>query len=128
MPPRQVLLLRILLGTLGVFFALALWRPEWSSPNVLALVGFSVMLVLIGHLTLGIRDGQAVDGLRGLPRSFWVVFASLTGAFGFAMLVAIVAMPWVGYRGFALLLGKWSWWVLPLIAVGLYPMVKTHLR
>ena len=48
------------------------------------------MLVVIAFLTLGVRNGESVDGHRGLPRSFWVVFASLTGAFGLAMLLAIV--------------------------------------
>ena len=128
MPTRQVLLLRILVGALAAFLALAAWRPEWSQANIIALVVFSVMLVVIAFLTLVVRNGDSVDGHRGLPRSFWVVFASLTGAFGLAMLLAILGLPWLGYAGFALMLGEWAWWVIPMLAAGLYPAMKTHLR
>jgi hypothetical protein len=97
MPARQVVLLRILVFALTVFLCLAAWRPEWSQTNIVSLVAFSVMLVVIAFLTLAVRNGGSLDGHRGLPRSFWVVFASLTGAFGLAMLLAIL-----GCRGSAM--------------------------
>ena len=128
MSVRHVLLLRILLGVLAVFFALAAWRREWTSLNVIALVALSLMWVFIGHLAFGMREDRAVDGLRGLPRTIWVLFASFAAAFGAAMLIATLGLPWLGYAGFTLLLGEWAWWVLPMIAVGLYPIVKAHLR
>ncbi|HTL00398.1 MAG TPA: hypothetical protein VL379_20330 [Pseudomonadales bacterium] len=128
MPARQVVLLRILVFALTVFLCLAAWRPEWSQTNIVSLVAFSVMLVVIAFLTLAVRNGGSLDGHRGLPRSFWVVFASLTGAFGLAMLLAILGLPWLGYAGFALLLGEWAWWVIPMLAAGLYPTMKNHLR
>lgn len=126
--PRQLVLLRILIGALTVYVCLAAWRPEWSAANIVALVAFSVMLVAIAFLTLGVRSGESVDGHRGLPRSFWVLFASFTGAFGLAMLLAILGLPWLGYAGFAMFLGEWAWWVIPLLAAGLYPSMKSHLR
>ncbi len=128
MPARQRALLRVLTIALVIFGCLALWRPAWSAPNVIALVIFSVMLVVIAFLTLIVRGNLSVDGHRGLPRPFWVVFASFTGAFGLAMLLAILGLPWLGYTSFALLLGEWAWWVIPLFAVGLYPMTNDHLR
>jgi hypothetical protein len=128
MPPRQRLLLRILASALIVFVSLAWWRPEWASADVVWLVAFSILLVVIGFLTLVVRGDLAVEGHRGMPRPFWVVFASFTGAFGLAMLLAIIGLPWLGYTSFALLLGKWAWWVLPLFALGLYPMTNAHLR
>jgi NADH-quinone oxidoreductase subunit G len=39
-----------------------------------------------------------------------------------------VGLPWLGYAGFALLLGEWAWWVIPVLAAGLYPTMKSHLR
>jgi len=128
MPARQALLLRILAIVLALFIGLALWSPEWSTINVVSLVAFSMLLVVIGFLTLVVRGDLAVDGHRGLPRPFWVLFASFTGAFGLAMLLAILGLPWLGYTSFALLLGEWAWWVIPLFAVGLYPMANNHLR
>jgi hypothetical protein len=128
MSVRHVLLLRILLAVLAVFFALAAWGREWTSFNVVALVALSLMWVFIGHVAFVVRDDRGVDGLRGLPRSFWVLFASFAAAFGTAILVATLGLPWLGYSGFTLLLGEWAWWVLPMLAAGLYPIVKTHLR
>jgi hypothetical protein len=128
MPARQALLLRILAIVLALFIGLALWSPEWSTINVVSLVAFSMLLVVIGFLTLVVRGDLTVDGHRGLPRPFWVLFASFTGAFGLAMLLAILGLPWLGYTSFALLLGEWAWWVIPLFAVGLYPMANNHLR
>jgi hypothetical protein len=128
MPTRQVVLLRILVVALAMFLGLAAWRPEWSQPNIVALVAFSVLLVVFALLTLVVQNGESVDGHRGLPRSFWVVFASLTGAFGLAMLLATLGLPWLGYAGFALMLGEWAWWVIPMLAAGLYPTMKSHLR
>ena len=89
------MLLRILLVALTIFLCLAAWRPEWSQANILSLVAFSVMLVVIAFLTLGVRNGESVDGHRGLPRSFWVVFASLTGACDTAGALQIVGLPWL---------------------------------
>ena len=128
MPTRQVALLRILAIMLTLFVCLALWSPEWSSANIVSLVAFSILLVVIGFLTLVVRGDLSQNGHRGLPRPFWVVFASFTGAFGLAMLLAIVGLPWLGYTSFALLLGEWAWWVIPLLAVGLYPMTDSRLR
>ncbi len=128
MPTRQVVLIRILVVALAVFLALATWRPEWSQANIVALVIFSIMLVVFAFLSLAVRIGESVDGHRGLPRSFWVVFASLIGAFGLAMLLAILGLPWLGYAGFALMLGEWAWWVIPILAAGLYPTMQSHLR
>jgi hypothetical protein len=128
MPARQIVLLRILALTLALFVGLALWRPEWSAPNIVSLVVFSIFLVVIGFLTLVVHGDLSVDGHRGLPRPFWVIFASFTGAFGLAMLLALLGLPWLGYTSFALLLGEWAWWVIPLLAVGLYPMANDHLR
>ena len=128
MPVRHVLLLRILLGVLAVFFALAAWGREWPAFNVIALVALSLMWVFIGHVAFVARDDRGVDGLRGLPRTFWVLFASFAAAFGTAMLIATLGLPWLGYSGFTLLLGEWAWWVLPMIAAGFYPIVRTHLR
>ena len=128
MPVRHVLLLRVLLALLAVFFALAAWGREWTAINVVALVALSLVWVFIAHVALVVRDDRGVDGLRGLPRTFWVLFASFAAAFGAAMLVATIALPWLGYLGFTLLLGEWAWWVLPLLTAGLYPIVRTHLR
>ncbi|HTO56540.1 MAG TPA: hypothetical protein VMJ74_02040 [Pseudomonadales bacterium] len=128
MPFRHVLLLRILLALLALFFALAAWRREWTAVNVVALVVLSLLWVFIGHVAFIARDDRGVDGLRGLPRSFWVLFASFTAAFGAAMLIATLGLPWLGYAGFTLLLGEWAWWALPLLAAGMYPLVKAHLR
>jgi hypothetical protein len=128
MPRRQRLLLRILGFVFAVFVGLALWSDEWASPNPISLVAFSLLLVVLGFLTLIVHGDLSVDGHRGLPRPFWVVFASFTGAFGLAMLLAILGLPWLGYAGFALLLGEWAWWVIPLLAVGLYPMTNSRLR
>lgn len=128
MPARQALLLKILAVMLAVFVCLALWNPAWSSSEVISLVAFSILLVVIGFLTLVVRGDLSVDGHRGLPRPFWVVIASLVGAFGLAMLLAIIGLPWLGYTSFALLLGEWAWWVIPLFAVGLYPMTNSRLR
>ncbi len=128
MPARQRLLLRLLIIVLAAYGGLALWRAEWASPDIISLVVFSVLLVVIGFLTLVVRGDLATDGHRGLPRPFWVVFACFTGAFGLAMLLAILGLPWLGYTSFALLLGEWAWWVIPLFAVGLYPMTNSRLR
>ena len=114
---------------LTVFSCLAAWRPEWSAANIVSLVAFSVMLVVIAFLTLGVRSGDcrstAIADCR--VRSGFV-FASFTGAFGLAMLLAILGLPWLGYTRFAMLLGEWAWWVIPLLAAGLYPRMKSHLR
>jgi len=70
-----------------------------SMGDVLSFVGISICFAAVAFVSLRVRGNAPVDGYRGVRRSFWVVFASFAAAFAIALLLAVVAMPWVGYRG-----------------------------
>jgi len=127
MPRRQLALLAVLALAFAIFVAFTASSEYWSLTDVLALAAFGVVFVIIAFILLATRGHEPVDGHRGLPRSFWVVFAWFGVAFASAMLMAVLAMPWVGFRGFQVLLGPDQWWVLPLLAAVAYPFVRKRL-
>jgi len=127
MPTRQLAILGLLaLAFLG-FVLFAATSPYWSTSDVIALAVFGVFFVLLAFFQLAVRGQQPVEGHRGLPRSFWVVFASFAAAFASAMLLGVLAMPFFGYQGFEFFLGQQSWWVLCILAALLYPFVRRRL-
>ncbi len=127
MPRRQIALLAVLGTAFVVFVALAAKSEYWSVGDVLGLAGFGIVFVVVAFMTLVARGQQPVEGHRGMPRSFWVVFASFAAAFAIAMLLAVLAVPWVGYKGFEVLLGPDYWWVLPVLAAVAFPFVRRRL-
>jgi len=128
MPCRQIALLIIAAVGLSALVMSGIFSPYWSIGDVLAMAAFSVVFLFIMFLTLLSRGKEPVDGHRGLPRSFWVLFASFASAFAFAMFGAVLVLPWVGFRGFDFLLGaECSWFVLPVLAAIAYPFVKRKL-
>jgi membrane-bound metal-dependent hydrolase YbcI (DUF457 family) len=89
---------------------------------------FSVLFFLITFISLLSRGNKPVEGHRGLPRSLWVLFASFATAFALAMLGSVLALPWLGYKGFDLLLGgEGNWWIVPALAAIAYPYVSRRL-
>ena len=127
MPTRQLILLSTMAIAFLAFVIFAAASPYWSVADVVGLAVFGLFFLLLAFVLLAVRGQDPVEGHRGFPRSYWVVFASLAGAFALAMLLSVLAMPWVGYRGFAVLLGGEHWWVLPVLAAVLYPFISRHL-
>lgn len=128
MPLRQIALLVIAAAGLSALVMSGLFSPYWSIGDVLAMAAFSVVFLFIMFLALLSRGKEPVDGHRGLPRSFWVLFASLASALVLAMFGAILALPWVGFRSFEFVLGaEGGWFVLPVLAAIAYPFVKRRL-
>ncbi len=127
MPKRQLLLLMTLVAGLISFVGFAASDPYWSKSDVLGLSLFSIFFVALAFVVLVRRGQEPVEGHRGLPRSYWVVFASFSGAFVIALLLSVLAMPLVGFKGFEYLLGPDSWWVMLVLAAILYPFVQRRL-
>ena len=127
MPYRQFTLLTILGIAFVIFVAFAATSEYWSVGDVLGLAVFGVLFVALATVLLAARGQQPVEGHRGMPRSFWVIFASFAAAFAIAMLLAVLAMPWVGYQGFEVLLGPDHWWALPVLAAVAFPFVRRRL-
>lgn len=128
MPRRQIVLLSIAAVGLSVFVISGMLSPYCSIGDALAMTAFSAVFLFIMFLALLSRGKEPVDGHRGLPRFFWVLFASFASAFALAMFGAILALPWVGYRGFEFVLGaEGGWFVLPVLAAIAYPFVNRRL-
>lgn len=127
MPRRQLALLAILALGFVVFITFATASEYWSLGDVLALAGFGVLFVILAFVLLATRGQEPVDGHRGMPRWFWVLFASFAVGFASCMLLGVLALPFVGFRGFELLFGSEYRWVLFVLAALAYPFVRKRL-
>jgi hypothetical protein len=127
MPVRHLVLLATTALAFAAFIAWAVLDSSSSKADVAILVAFAFLFLGIVFVSLLRRGAEPVEGHRGLPRAFWVVFASFGSAFAILLLSATVAMPFFGFRGFDALLGAERWWVLVVVAVAVYPFVRKHL-
>ena len=125
MPARH----RILIGAVVVAFlayvGFGVISPDWSFADVVAAAVFSLFFVLIVFLALSSKVSDPVDGYRGFPRSVWVLFASVGAAFALVLLAVAIA-PWLGFEESGPLHDRW--WVLPVLAAVMYPLVNRKLR
>ena len=127
MPRRQLAILAVLsLAFIGFVVSAAL-SEFWSVGDVLGLAAFGIIFVALAFVQIVVRGQQPVEGHHGMPRAFWLVFASFAVAFALELLLGVLAMPWFGYKSFELLLGTKYWWVLPLLAAVAFPFVRRRL-
>ncbi len=124
MPTRQIALVLAVALAFLVFVLFAASSPYWSSTDVVVLAVFGIFFTCLVFVLLAVRGNNPVEGHRGLPRSYWVLFASFAAAFAMAMLLSIAAMPWFGYGGFNFFFGPGSWWVLLVLAAVAFPFVR----
>ncbi len=127
MLPRQIALVIAVALAFALFVAFAAISADWAAGDVLVLAVFGVFFTCLVFVLLALRGNKPVEGHRGLPRSFWVVFASFAAGFALAMLLSIAAMPWVGFRGFDFFFGPGSWWALVALAAVAFPFVRRRL-
>ena len=127
MPQRQIALVTSVALAFTLFVAFAASSEYWTKTDVVVLVVFGLFFTCLVFVLLALRGNKPVEGHRGLPRSFWVVFASFAAAFALAMLLSIVAMPWVGYGGFDFFFAPGSWWALLVLAAVAFPFVRKRL-
>lgn len=127
MPRRQLALLALLALGFVVFVAFAAASEYWSLGDVLALAGFGVFFVILAIVLFSTRGQAPVAGHRGMPRGFWVLFASFAVGFALCMLFGVLALPFVGFRGFDLLFGSEYRWVVFVFAALAYPFVRKRL-
>lgn len=127
MPRRHIAILSVLTLAFAAFVVHAVSDPNWSPGDVLRLLGFSLFFVVLVALLLITRGSRPVEGQNGLPRGYWVVFASLVVAFVCAMLLSVLVMPWLGVRGFEFVFAPENWWVLPVLAAVAFPFVRRRL-
>jgi hypothetical protein len=109
---------------LAFIFVASSW-PNSSMIDIVALTAIGLFFTGLVFVMLISRGSKPVDGHRGLPRSFWVLFASFGVAWAPAMLLSIAAMPWVGTRGFDFFFD--SWWAFAALAAIAFPFVRRRL-
>ncbi|MCW5658421.1 MAG: hypothetical protein KIT60_12015 [Burkholderiaceae bacterium] len=127
MPRRQLALLAVLALGFALFVAFAATSEHWSLGDVVGLAAVGIVFVVFAFVLLATRGRQPVDGHRGMPRWYWVLFASFAAAFALSMLLSVLAMPFVGYRGFDLFFGS-ERWLLLVLAAAVYPFVRKRLQ
>jgi hypothetical protein len=127
MLPRQIALVVAVAFAFALFAAFAASSPYWTKGDVVGLSVFGLSFTCLVFVSLAVRRNMPVQNHHGLPRSFWVVFASLASAFASEMLLSIAAMPWVGYKGFDFFFGASSWWALAVLAAVAFPFVRKRL-
>jgi hypothetical protein len=127
MPNRQLVLLAAIVLAFVAFVVSAVTDPYWSARDVVGLVLFAVFFVGLVVVMLIRRGNEPVEGHRGLPRNYWVVFASFAAAFALLMAVAVLCLPFFGIRAFDALLGPERWWLYLLTAAVLFPFVRKRL-
>jgi len=127
MTRSRVSILVLLIAALIAAVLLAYTHPEYSNTDRKFLALFAVAyigIVVAAFVAFGKRPAQ---GLFFLPRGFWVLFACCATAFAALMLLSVLAMPWIGFQGFELMFGEWSWIAMAALAVAAYPMVRKRL-
>lgn len=127
--PRSRQILPALLLVAFVGFAIFSVTNLGAAPlDVATFVVFGVLLAAVAYIWLPATGARSAPSRFKVPRWVLVLVASYAAAFGLAMLFALAAMPWVGFRGFELLFGGQSSWVLLLLGVLLFPLVRWRLR
>jgi len=127
MPRRQLALIAALILGFLALIAHAAASGVWSVGGVLALAGFGVGFTAFALVLLGTRGHKPVEGHRGMPRWFWVLFASYVVGVVLCMLIAMLVLPFVGFRAFELLFDSEYLWVQFVAAAAALPFVRKHL-
>ena len=127
MSSRQIFLVIAVALAFFVFVLFGASNPNSSVAEVIVMSVFGLFFTGLVFVMLAARGNKPVEGHRGLPRLYWVVFASFATAFAVAMLLSIAALPWFGYGGFDFFFGSDAWWVLLALAAVAFPFVRRHL-
>ena len=127
MSSRQIFLVIAVALAFFVFVLSGASNANSSVADIIAVSAFGLFFTGLVFVMLAARGNKPVEGHRGLPRLYWVVFASFATAFAVAMLLSIAALPWFGYGGFDFFFGSDAWWVLLALAAVAFPFVRRHL-
>ena len=128
MPQSSSVLVAILAAAFLGFIIFGITSFGVSPADIAMMVGFGLVLVLSAYVALTAkRSRQPVSGRYGLPRIIWVIFASYAAAIALAMLTAILAMPWVGFKGVEYFFGPEHMWAVIALGVILFPFVRHRL-
>jgi hypothetical protein len=126
MPIRHRVLLAALTIAWIAFIVMASVDPNFTKLDVAAAAAFGLVVLAIAAYRLA--SIGTIQRYRGLPRLFREIGASFAMALGAMILVAVLALPFVGSRVFDLLDGQWYWAVYFLLAVVAYPFVHKRLQ
>jgi hypothetical protein len=127
MSSRQIFLVIAVALAFFVFVLSGASNANSSVADIIAVSAFGLFFTGLVFVMLAARGNKPVEGHRGLPRLYWVVFASFATAFAVAMLLSIAALPWFGYGGFDFFFGSDAWWVLLALAAVAFPFIRRHL-
>jgi hypothetical protein len=124
---RQILPALLLVAFVG--FAIFSVTNLGAAPlDVATFIVFGFLLAALAYILLPASGTRSAPSRFKVPRWVLVLVASYAAAFGLAMLLALAALPWVGFRGFEFLFGGASSWVFLLLGVLLFPFVRWRLR
>jgi hypothetical protein len=127
MTKSRVSVLLLLIVVVVVAVLLAHTQPENSASGRKFLIFFGASYIGIAVAAFVALGKRPVHGLFFLPRGVWVVVACWGIAFAALMLVSVLAMPWIGFKGFELMFGEWSWIAMVALAIVAYPIVRKRL-
>jgi hypothetical protein len=127
MKQRGPLLLLVLIAAMVGFVLFVRVRPEFSPEDTKFIVVFGVFFVSIAVVSFVGSGRQSVEGFFFLPRSVWVVFASLAAAFAVLMFLSLLSLPWLGFAGLEFMFRNGAW-LVPVVAVTLFPLVRKRLQ
>ena len=129
MPQSSTVLVTILAIAFLAFIVFGFTSFHMSPGDIAMIVGFGVVLVLVAYVALTAkRARQPVAGRYGLPRIVWVIFASYAAGFALAMLLAMLAMPWAGFKGVEYFFGPEHMWAVLVLSAIMFPFVRRRLR
>lgn len=124
---RQIMPLAFLAASIGLAAFLAT-NSNASILDVAAVMAFGVAIASIAYIWL--PNSRAAPATSRIKVPLWlrILFACYGAAWGFATLIAIVTLPWVGTRGFEFFFGGEHSWTLLLLGALFLPIVRWRLR
>jgi len=128
MPQFSTVLVSSLAVAFLAFIVFGATSLRMSPGDIAMIVGFGVVLVLVAYVALtSKRARQPVAGRYGLPRIIWVIFASYAAGLALAMLLALLAMPWAGFKGVEYFFGPEHMWAVLVLGAISFPFVRRRL-
>ena len=127
MKQHGFILLLVLIAAMVGFVLFVRDRPEFSPEDTKSIVVFGVFFVSIAVVSFVSFGKQSAEGFFFLPRSVWVVFASLAAAFAVLLLLSLLVLPWLGFAGFEFMFRNGAW-LVPVAAAALFPLVRKRLQ
>jgi hypothetical protein len=122
---------RLFVGLTVLYAVFAVARASRSTTTQAELISvllLGVCLQIFAFMMLSPKGTFSNDRPDLRESTYSAMGAASIAAIALALLLGIVVWPWFGAGSFELWLGRDHWWVVPVLAVVLFPWIRERLQ